>query len=244
MSGLTSDQNKKKLVIFGLGDFADIAYEYFTHDSEYEVVAFTVNEKYKDADTHQGLPVLSFENIGDFISPRDHSFFAAVLYKDMNDLRKNVAQEAKEKGFGLASYISSRAFVWGNVEMGEHNFIFEDNTIQPFVSIGFNNIFWSGNHVGHHSSIGDNCFISSHVVISGTCKILGNTFIGVNSTISNNVSIGERTWIGPSAIITKDITAGSLVLSAGSKVRPLDEIMLQEKLDSISVSRKATDSES
>jgi hypothetical protein len=31
-----------KLVVLGDGAFAEIAYEYFTHDSEYEVVAFAV----------------------------------------------------------------------------------------------------------------------------------------------------------------------------------------------------------
>ena len=35
----------RKLVIFGIEDFADIAYEYFTHDSEYEVVGFTVTKR-------------------------------------------------------------------------------------------------------------------------------------------------------------------------------------------------------
>jgi hypothetical protein len=31
---------KNKLIIFGNTEFAEIAYEYFTHDSDYEVVAF------------------------------------------------------------------------------------------------------------------------------------------------------------------------------------------------------------
>ena len=40
----------KKLVIFGTGETADIAFEYFTHDSNYEVVAFTVEAAYKNED--------------------------------------------------------------------------------------------------------------------------------------------------------------------------------------------------
>ena len=41
----------KKFVIFGIEDFAEIAYEYFTWDSAYEVVAFSsirgmTSEKY------------------------------------------------------------------------------------------------------------------------------------------------------------------------------------------------------
>ena len=50
----------KKLVIYGIGETADIAYEYFTHDSAYEVVAFTADADYKKEDTHLGLPVVDF----------------------------------------------------------------------------------------------------------------------------------------------------------------------------------------
>ena len=37
---------KNKLIIFGNTEFAEIAYEYFTHDSDYEVVAFCVHREY------------------------------------------------------------------------------------------------------------------------------------------------------------------------------------------------------
>ena len=37
----------RKLVIVGAGEFAEITYEYFTFDSEYEVVAFAVEKEYK-----------------------------------------------------------------------------------------------------------------------------------------------------------------------------------------------------
>jgi hypothetical protein len=38
---------KIPLIIFGTENFADIAFEYFTHDSNYEVVAFTVDKAYQ-----------------------------------------------------------------------------------------------------------------------------------------------------------------------------------------------------
>lgn len=67
--------------------------------------------------------------------------------------------------------------------MGDNCFVFENQTIQPFVKIGNDVIIWSGNHIGHHSMIGDHCFISSHVVISGNVKIEPYCFLGVNSSI-------------------------------------------------------------
>ena len=37
---------ENKLIIVGDSAFAEIAYEYFTNDSNYEVVAFSVEDKF------------------------------------------------------------------------------------------------------------------------------------------------------------------------------------------------------
>jgi sugar O-acyltransferase (sialic acid O-acetyltransferase NeuD family) len=131
--------------------------------------------------------------------------YAATVYTQLNRLRARLAAAAKQQGFQLASYISSRAFVWRNVEIGEHCFIFEDNTVQPFVRLGSNIVLWSGNHIGHHSVIKDHCFISSHVVVSGFVEIGESCFMGVNSTVANNVKIGNRCLVGAGALVLGDV---------------------------------------
>src|SRR5262249_1352519 len=126
-------------------------------------------------------------------------------------LRARLAAASKARGYGLASYISSRCFVWRNVQIGEHSFVFEDNTVQPFVRLGRNVVLWSGNHIGHHSVIRDNAFVSSQVVISGFCDIGENCFLGVNSTIANNVTLGRDVWLGPNTNVVKDVPEGTFV---------------------------------
>lgn len=37
---------KKQLVIFGSAEIAELAYYYFQHDSNYEVIAFTVDDDF------------------------------------------------------------------------------------------------------------------------------------------------------------------------------------------------------
>lgn len=197
-------EKNRKLIIVGDSAFAEIAYEYFSHDSAYEVAAFSVEKEYLKKDELFGLPVVPFETLEQNFSPAEHDVYVATVYTQLNRLRTRLAAEAKQKGFALASYISSRAFVWRNVSVGEHCFIFEDNTIQPFVKLGNNVVLWSGNHIGHHSTIKDNCFISSHVVISGFVEVGENCFLGVNSTIVNDVKIGKDCWLGPAVTIVKD----------------------------------------
>lgn len=201
----------KKLILIGDSLFAEIAYEYFTVDSDYEVVAFAVEREYMQRDNLFGLPIVPFEELRANYAPDEHAFYAALVYTQLNRLRTRLYDTAKTMGYQPASYISSRAFVWRNVEIGEHSFIFEDNTIQPFVRIGSNVVLWSGNHIGHHSIIQDNCFISSHVVISGSCNIGMNCFFGVNATLGNDVTIGADCLLGAGATITKDVPENTLV---------------------------------
>ena len=196
--------NKNKLVLVGDSAFAEVAYEYFTHDSNYEVVGFAVEAAFRKQDSLFGLPVIDVEGMETKFPPKQHSVYAAIVYSQLNRLRARLMSDVKAKGYALASYVSSRTFVWPNVKIGEHCFIFEDNTVQPFVTLGDNVVLWSGNHIGHHSTIRDHTFISSHVVISGFVDVGAYSFLGVNSTIANNITIGKDCWIGPGALIVKD----------------------------------------
>jgi sugar O-acyltransferase (sialic acid O-acetyltransferase NeuD family) len=204
----------RKLVIVGDSAFAEISYEYFTHDSEYDVAGFAVEREHLKRDSLAGLPVVAFDEIANRFPAEDHDVYVAIVYTQLNRLRTRLADTAATQGYRLASYVSSRAFVWPNVEIGEHCFIFEENVVQPFVRIGRNVVLWSGNHVGHHSAIGDNCFVSSHVVVSGFVNVGRNCFLGVNSTFANNIAIGDDVWVGPHVVVTKDVEAGTFLKPA------------------------------
>lgn len=204
--------SKKPLVLVGDSAFAEIAYEYFTHDSEYEVVGFAVEWAYKTRDTFLGLPVVALEELEKHFPPSQHCAHVALVYGQLNRLRTRLYNVVRAKGYTLANYISSRAFVWRNVTMGDNVFIFEDNTVQPFVKMGSNIILWSGNHIGHHSNIGSHCFISSHVVISGFCNVGESCFMGVNAAVANNVNIGKDNFIGFGVRIARNTADDAVIL--------------------------------
>lgn len=195
---------KKRLVIFGMGDAAQLAHFYFNTDSDYEVVAFTVDGAHLSATIFCGLPVVAFEEVKAAFSPDTHDFFVALGYSSLNALRKTKYFAAKALGFRLASYVSSRATVLNNHNIGENCFVLEDNTLQPFVSIGNNVTLWSGNHIGHHSIVKDHSFIASHVVVSGGVEIGEQCFVGVNATLRDHILIGERCVIGAGALLLAD----------------------------------------
>lgn len=195
---------KKKLVIFGSGEIAQLAHLYFSIDSEYEVVAFTVDAGYLADKIFCGLPVVAFEEVTTYFPPEEFEFFVALSYSKLNAVRKEKYLAVKAMGYRLASFISSRSTVLNEGRLGENCFIFEDNTIQPFVTIGNNVTLWSGNHIGHHSKIKDHSFIASHVVVSGGVEIGEQCFIGVNATLRDHIKIGDKCVIGAGALLLAD----------------------------------------
>lgn len=195
---------KKPLVIFGSGDIAQLAHYYFNNDSDYEIVAFTVDADHIKVSEFCGLPVVPFEDVAEEYPPDSHDFFVAISYSKLNKVRKEKFLAAKAMGYRLASFVSSRATVLNEGRIGENCFIFEDNTIQPFVEIGNNVTLWSGNHIGHHSVVRDHTFIASHVVVSGGVDIGEQCFIGVNATLRDHIKIGDRCVVGAGALLLAD----------------------------------------
>src|SRR5450756_1811317 len=102
---------KTHLVIFGAGDIAQLAHFYFSTDSKYEIVAFTVDSVYLTVNTFCGLPVVAFEEITAHYSPDKYELFIALSYSKLNAIRKEKYLVAKEMGYRLASFIISRATV-------------------------------------------------------------------------------------------------------------------------------------
>ena len=199
-----------EVIIFGDKELAEIAHFYLTHDSDYKVKAFTVDQQYLKKDKLDGLSIVPFEEVQNIYPPSRYKMIVPLSYKAMNQVRAKKYFEAKEKGYGLISYVSTKATIWPGLTVGENCFIFENNVIQPYVKIGNNVILWSGNHIGHHTTIEDHCFLASHIVVSGGVCIEPYCFIGVNATLRDHITIGSHSLIGAGALIMKDVSPRSV----------------------------------
>jgi sugar O-acyltransferase (sialic acid O-acetyltransferase NeuD family) len=219
--------NTQQIIIFGTGEIAELADFYFTHDSGFEVVGFTVDGAYIKEAEFRGRPVLPFEQIGEHFPPERCGFFVAVSYAKLNAVRTEKVAAARAKGYRIVSYLSSRATVFPGFEPKENCFILEDNTIQPFASIGANVTLWSGNHIGHHSIIEDDVFLGSQVVVSGGVRIGQGSFVGVNVTIRDHVTIGKKCVLGAGALVLEDQPDFSVVAPRGTERSPVPSTRLR-----------------
>jgi len=207
----------KPVVVFGTGDFARMARIYLDADSPREVAAFTVDERYVDAPTLDGLPVVAFGQLPETHPPEQYVLFVAIGFSRVNQARAEVYARCKQLGYELISYVSSKAIVWDELVIGDNSFVFEANVIQPNVRIGNDVILWSGNHIGHDATIGDHCFLASHVVVSGNVTIGDYCFLGVNATLRDAITVAPRCVIGAGALIMKDTEEGAVLAVRGTE---------------------------
>lgn len=213
------DGTKEKLVIIGSGETAELAYDYFTRDTEYEVVGFSAEKVYIKNETLFGLPVVPFELIEDYFHPHLYSAFVAVSYTLLNRLRSRLFEETKKKGYHLCTYVSPKANVGSNVELGKNCFILENVTLQRGVKIGDCVTIWTGSTVGHRSTVGDFCFLAMHVAISGFCDIGAYSFLGVNSCMSDNLKVAHDCVIGAGSVLISNALEGRIYV--GNPAKPL-----------------------
>ncbi|RKY15895.1 MAG: sugar O-acyltransferase [Planctomycetota bacterium] len=216
-----SRYRQKEIVIVGTGEFGQIAYEYFTYDSPFEVKGFSAEAAYIREREMFGLPVVALEELERHFPPDRFGVFVAVGFIKLNRTRTRLLNTARQKGYRAVSYVSSHAFVWHNVEIGDNCFVFENNVVQYRVRLSDNAILWSGNHIGHRSVIEPNCFVSSHVVISGFCRVGKNCFFGVNSCVADEVQIAEDCVIGMGAVVRENTEPGKVYV--GNPARALQK---------------------
>jgi sugar O-acyltransferase (sialic acid O-acetyltransferase NeuD family) len=210
----------KPLVIFGTGHIATMVHFYLTHDSPFEVVAFTADRTHIRDEAFLGLPVVPFDEVIELYPPNSYSMFIAIGFSRMNKVREARYHEAKEAGYELATYVSSKATTWPGSVIGDNCFIMEDVIVHPFVEIGNDNIIWSGSHIGHGSVVKDHCFVSSRTAISGYVTVERNCFFGTNSTIRDQVTIARECVIGAGAVILKDTRERGVYVANPARLLP------------------------
>lgn len=191
-----------KIIIFGIGSMAKVMHYFFTRDSAFEVVGFTVDKAYITGEKFCNLEVVAFENVEDRFPPAAYKMFIAIGPSKMNDLREQKFNEAKERGYTLVSYVSKFAIC--NSELGENCFVGDMAIVNPFVEIGMNNIFHEGTILSNDSVIGNNCYVAPKVSVSTYSKVGDNCVIGTGAVIKTNVSVAPRTLVGATCYISKD----------------------------------------
>jgi sugar O-acyltransferase (sialic acid O-acetyltransferase NeuD family) len=212
----------RKLIIVGAGETAEIAYEYFTHDSPHTVAAFAVEEAYLTRREVSGLPVIALERLVEHYPPDQFGAYVAISYNSLNRIRRRLFGVVKDLGYRCESYVSSRALVWPNAVIGENCFLFESCVVQHQARLGDDITMWTGATITHRCVIGSHCFIASGAVVNGMTRVGERCFIGANSSIADHLSLADDTVVGMGAVVRKSIEEPGRVW-IGNPARRLDK---------------------
>jgi sugar O-acyltransferase (sialic acid O-acetyltransferase NeuD family) len=207
----------RPLVVVGGGELARLAHYYFSNDSARSVAGFAVDARFLTSAKFMGLPVVAFDEIAVKYPPAAFDLFVAIGYTQLNAARAAKCAAARSLGYQLASYVSSRASVWPDLEVGDNCMIMEGNVLQPFVKIGNAAIMFCGSVVSHDVELGDNCFVASGATLCGGVRVRSNCFIGANSTIREHLEIGADSMVGAGALIVRDMPPGSGYVESGTR---------------------------
>lgn len=220
---------RQDVVIFGIGDMAQVAAVYIRAHSDLNIVGYTVDEAYAKSDAFDGLPLVPWEALETTFPPDRVQLFGPLTYQRMNTIRRDRYLEGKSRGYSFASFIHPDCNIYTD-QIGENCLILEGNVIQPFSSIGNNVIIWSGSHVGHHAQVGDHVFISSKVAIGGSAVIGDECHLGGAIGIAHGVTVEPRCAILNGAALTRSLPEGSVIAGEMPPVKGFDSRRLHTLL--------------
>jgi sugar O-acyltransferase (sialic acid O-acetyltransferase NeuD family) len=216
----------EKLILYGNGSVAEVLHYQFSRETDYRIVAFTVDRHLIREETFRGLPLIPWDEIAERHPPADHRMMIAVGYVQVNRLRAERFREAKAMGYRLVSYVSPKASIWDGFVLGENCRINESAKIQPYARIGDNVFIGSDTLVGHHSVIKDHCHLSASVKIAGHVTVEPYCYIGINATIRNKVVIAPGCVIGAGAVILSDTVEKGVYMSHPADRLPISSDQL------------------
>lgn len=200
---------KTKLIIFGVGNLADVLCYYLQKYELAEVATFTVDNEYLKKESHNGLPLVAVENIETYFPPSDYLFLLPLTANNMNKIRAAKYDSIKAKGYSFANFIHPTAVVEAD-KIGENNIVFENAIIQPYTTVGNDNIIWGGSHIGHQGSIGSHNWFSAGTIIGGESTVANNCFFGMGSRIKQRTHLADETFVGMGVSINKDSQKGEV----------------------------------
>lgn len=194
---------KRRLYIFGMQNFAEMAHYLFSQESDYEIAGFLADAQYLDRSTFLGLPAIAYERFKEQVTPEDADLFVAIGVGKINTLRAQKVDEIAAAGYRLASFVSPSARLPKGLAIGPNTMIMDQVNIHPQVVIGRNTVIWSNSRIALKASIGDHVWITS-AVIGDSSRVGDFTFVGLNATIAPFVNVGSHNLIGAAALISKD----------------------------------------
>lgn len=224
----------KKIAIIGAHTAADMVYNIIKRYNLFKVVCFSVDKIFlQGRSTYNGLPLVSLDDLPNFISKSDDYVFVSIQWNRLNSDRKNVYEKVKNSGYRCANVIAPSAIIQDNVVLGDNILVYEGAIIEFNSVIGNDTFIKTGAYISHLCNIGDHCFIGAESLIAGAVTIGEQCFVGIGATVFDQVVIGEKCIVGAKCIIKRNLPSYSLVrvcVDTSQTIKQLGPEEIEKKL--------------
>lgn len=198
------------IVLFGTGGAAQTVAAHLRHHGDLRVVGHTVDAAFRESDSHDGRPVVDWEELDRHFPPEEVLLFGPFSYAGMNTLRRDRYLEGKARGYRFARFIHPSSHV-GTDDIGENCLVLEGCVVQPFARLGDNVVLWSMVSIAHHARIADHCFLAAQTSVAGHAQIGAECYLAGQVGVADRVRIGRGCAILNGAFVTRDLDDYSVI---------------------------------
>ena len=206
--------HKERLVIVGARGLGRQLASFISDESAFEILGFLDDSNNSPTPSH---PILG--RVEDW-----HVSEGEVYLVAMGDptWRRHYVELLKAKGANFATYISKRAIVGTEVQIGEGTMICPGAIVTTNVSLGQHVLLNIATSVSHDCLVGNYVTLSPGARATGGCILTDDVYMGVNSSLLPRVSLAMGITVGAGAVVTKSYEQENLTL-VGIPAKPMNE---------------------
>ncbi len=205
------------LIILAAGDlgreihFSAQAIHESDGDISIKTIAFVDDDEEKVGTTLEGIPVISFNNLQQYVSDKTQFICASGIPNDRkklnNSLRKNIDKPS------YATLIHPSVVVFPGVSIASGSFIAANTTLATGCSIGHHAVINQNVSVGHDCMLNDYTIISPGCILSGRTIVGSRTFLGSNVVTYPGVSIGKECVVAALSVLGRSVGPKKKIMS-------------------------------
>lgn len=143
----------------------------------------------------------------DALSPSGGTAFAAFDDRFGNFKRMELMALLMERGFTLEPFISPRALLSGNVQVGRNAFIGDGAIVGHSSRVDYNTVLLPGVLVGCGVHIRPSCWLESGVAVGDGAQIGAHSTLRMGALVSPKVQIGRNCELGWPRRYDQDVAA-------------------------------------
>ncbi len=202
-----------KLILIGAGGHGKVVADAAVCSNRWKEIVF-VDKLYPHLLNAGHWPVINGHDDLDKFDKKDCDYIVAL---GDNNIRHQLHNELKNKGFNLVNVIHPVAEISEYAELGVGNVVMANAVINVDAKIGDACIINTAATIDHDCIIGDGVHISPGAHLAGQVEVGEYSWIGIGATVNQLVVIGKNVTLGAGSVAIGNIPEGKTAVGIPAK---------------------------